>query len=148
MDSTNPDRRNKTPLDLPADHVRVLHAEARSGCVAVAQRVGEGRRWRERAIPLRDVGRYVSTLPPGLDTYLSQGRFAGRRRIASLVTIGSVWSDLDVHKDEEFARLSDDELLSRVLHRCEEERIAPPSYVVSSGQGLQASSEGLCVGLR
>ena len=104
MNSTSQD----TPISIPpiadpSDHVRVLHADALKGTVAVIQRDG---RWRERPVPLRDLDRYVRSLPlgPGSpDTYMSQGRFAGRRLVARLITISSLWVDLDFYTMSAFA---------------------------------------------
>ena len=129
MDSTTP-----AQLATPSDHVRVLHREARTGAVAVVHRPGG--RWVERAISLRDLGRYVDALPAGRDCYGSQGRFAGRRKVASLITIDSVWVDLDYHETARYAQSAPETVLWSLLGRCETEDLPAPSYVVATGRGL------------
>ena len=134
------DRAAKPPIETPSDHVRVLHADsgARAGTVAVIQRPG---RWRERPVPLRDLTAYVRALPLGEgspDTYMSQGRFSGRRLVARLVTISSLWVDLDFYKMPSFVGASAQDVLAAVLARCDAERIPEPSYVISTGRGLCA----------
>lgn len=131
MDSTTP-----VLLATPSDHVRVLHREARTGAVAVVHRPGG--RWVERAISIRDLGRYVDSLPEGLDCYGSQGRFAGRRKVASLITIDSVWLDLDYHETARYGQSAPEAVLWSMLGRCEVEDLPTPSYVIATGRGLCA----------
>ena len=120
-----------------ADHVRVLHSDARTGTVALAQKVGgPAGSWRERRVSVGDLGRRVTELDPRWDTYLSQARFAGRRRIVKVITVPSLWSDLDTYKVDELAGLSDGALLACVIGCCEKEGLPYPSYVLSSGRGL------------
>ena len=123
-------------IELPSDHVRVLHREARTGAVAVVHRPGG--RWIERAISLRNLPRYVDSLPAGLDCYGSQGRFAGRRKVASLITIDSIWLDLDYHKTVRYAQSEPETVLWSLLGRCETEDLPAPSYVFATGRGLCA----------
>ena len=68
-------------LELPSQHVAMLHGRARTGGVAVATR-SPG--WRERSVPVEDLSRYLEWLPVGQDIYLSQARFHGPRKIVNL----------------------------------------------------------------
>ena len=124
---------SNTPLErLPPDHVAVLHGEARGGAVAVAStRSG---RWRERVVPLRELGRYIAALPLGHDTYLSQARFTGPRSVAHLCSINSLWVDFDAYHAE--GPYSPGETLWHVLQACSEDGTPPPSYVLATGRGL------------
>ena len=140
--NSSTDRAAQPSLVTPSDHVRVLHTDsgARVGTVSIAQVPGPGR-WRERSIPLRDLAQYVRCLSLGAgspDTYLSQARFAGRRRVRCLVTVGSLWVDLDFYRVPALASASAQDVLAAVLARCDAERIPSPSYVISSGRGLCA----------
>ena len=132
MDSTA----TAAKLETPADHVRVLHREARTGAVAVVHRPGG--RWTERAIGLRELERYVDSLPDGLDCYGSQGRFAGRRRVASLITIDSVWLDIDYHRTTRYAASGPRDVLYALLGHVDAQGIPAPSYVLATGRGLSA----------
>ena len=132
MDSTA----TAAKLETPADHVRVLHREARTGAVAVVHRPGG--RWTERAIGLRELERYVDSLPDGLDCYGSQGRFAGRRRVASLITIDSVWLDIDYHRTTRYAASGPRDVLYALLGHGDAQGIPAPSYVLGTGRGLCA----------
>ena len=110
---------NVAELQTPADHVRVLHGDARVGTVTIARRAG---RWRERSVPLRDLDRYVRAVPvgPGTpDTYMSQARFSGRRLVARLVTVSSLWLDLDYYRIPALASLSPAEVMAAVFRRCD-----------------------------
>ena len=126
------------PLATALEHVRTLHSDARTGTVSVCQLDGQQGRWRERRVGVRALPRYVTELPGGVDTYLSQARFSGRRKIVRLITVRSMWADLDTYKVDELAGLSDEVLLARVLAQCDEQGISLPSYVLSSGRGLCA----------
>ena len=117
---------------LPADHVRVLHAEAQGGKVAAAM---VAPRWRERAVPVRDLGRYVAALRCDCDVYLSQARFNGWRGVKNLASINAAWVDLDCYRAPA-GPLAPDVALGAVFARCEERGLPVPSYVVASGRGL------------
>ena len=136
MDSTSPNRLDNPTFAIPADHVRVLHSAARVGTVTIAQRAGQ---WRERSIPLRDLTRYVQALPAGSpDTYMSQSRFSGRRLVTRLVTVSSLWVDIDYYGTVRHAGSTAMDVLAALLARCDEERIPAPSYVISTGRGICA----------
>ena len=125
-----------TSIATAADHVRVLHSDAKTGTVSLAQKEGRAQSWRERRVSVGDLERRVSELDPKWDTYLSQARFAGRRQIVKLITVRSLWSDLDTYKVPTLAGLSDEALLACVIGCCEKEGLPYPSYVLSTGRGL------------
>ena len=123
-----------TPLlELPAQHVAVLHGRARTGRVAVATR-SPG--WRERSVPVEDLSRYLELLPVGQDIYLSQARFHGPRRIVNLAHLNACWLDVDYYRPR--PRWSSGEALYALLGACEGREVYGPSYVLASGRGLAA----------
>ena len=136
MNSSTADRTAKPSITTPSDHVRVLHREARRGAVAVATRPNGG--WIERAISLSDLPRYVDWLPEGLDCYVSQGRFAGHRRIVSLVTIDSIWLDVDYHTTVRYGASDPATVLWSLLGHCDSQGLPAPSYIIATGRGLAA----------
>ena len=84
--------RNIPILELPAEHVAVLHGRATAGHVAIAT-LDPG--WSERAIPVEDLPRYLDTVPLGVNVYLSQARFRGWRRTQLLSSVNALWVDVD-----------------------------------------------------
>ena len=92
----SPDFHSHTPiLQLPAEHVSVLHGRATAGHVAVAT-LDSG--WSERAIPVEDLPQYLRTVPVGVNVYLSQARFRGWRRTQLLSSVNAVWLDIDHYR--------------------------------------------------
>ena len=118
-------------LQLPVEHVSVLHGPARTGHVAIATRAPG---WRERAIPVEDLRSYLETLPLGVDVYLSQARFRGWRRTQLLSTLNALWVDLDGGSRERELEVA----LYALLSACEAREIPAPSYVLGTGRGLAA----------
>ena len=118
-------------LQLPAEHVSVLHGPARTGHVAIATRAPG---WRERAIPVEDLRQYLECVPLGVDVYLSQARFRGWRRTQLLSSVNALWVDLDGPSRERTPAAA----LYALLGRCDEVGIPFPSYVLGTGRGLVA----------
>lgn len=125
--------RNTSLIQLPAEHVSVLHGPARSGSVAVATR---SRGWSECAIPVEDLPRYLEAVPIGQDVYVSQARFRGRRRIVNLAHLNAAWVDIDYHRRH--GAWSPSEALYALLSACDAARVPLPSYVLGTGRGLAA----------
>ena len=127
--------RNIPILQLPAEHVSVLHGRATAGHVAIAT-LDPG--WRERAIPVEDLPRYLESVPLGVNVYLSQARFRGWRRTQLLSSVNALWLDIDHYKAGH--RWSDAQALYALLRACDEgaRPVPAPSYVIASGRGLAA----------
>ena len=87
-------------------------------------------------MPLDDLEFYVTRLDPDLDTYMSQGRFHGRRRVVHLVSIGSMWVDLDFYRTKQYQRYSAESMVWHVLYRCEDSDVPHPSFIIWTGRGL------------
>ena len=88
--------RNIPILELPAEHVAVLHGRATAGHVSIATR--QGPVWDEEAIPVEDLPRYLRAVPLGVNVYLSQARFRGWRRTQLLSSVNALWLDIDHYK--------------------------------------------------
>ena len=127
--------RNTQILQLPEQHVSVLHGRATAGHVAVAT-LDPG--WSERAIPVEDLPAYLRTVPLGVNVYLSQARFRGWRRTQLLSSVNALWLDIDHYKAGH--RWSDAQALCALLRACDEgdPAVPLPSYVLASGRGLAA----------
>ena len=109
-------------LELPAEHVAVLHGRGTAGTVSVAT-LDPG--WSERAIPVEDLPRYLDSLPVGLNVYLSQARFRGWRRTQLLSSLNAIWLDIDHYNHGH--RWSDAEALTALLRACDEGEPAVPA---------------------
>lgn len=120
-------------LQLPSQHVSVLHGPARSGMVTVATREGG---WRECTVPVEDLQRYIATIPLGQDVFLSQARFRGRRAIVNVVHLNALWVDIDFYRVRRSWTAAD--ALYALLGACDGASIPPPSYVLGTGRGLAA----------
>ena len=88
------------------------------------------------ARPLADLSRHVADLGGQRDVYLSQARFFPRRRIARLVTVGSVWVDLDYYRTESLRGRRPGDVAGDVLLECADQGFLLPSYQVATGRGL------------
>ncbi|MGU3284698.1 hypothetical protein [Methylobacterium mesophilicum] len=58
------------------------------------------------------------------------------KRLGNLLQLRAVWVELDFYKKTPFRNRSPQEMVWEVLHRCYQEGIPAPSYIVSSGRGL------------
>ena len=94
----SPDFHRSTPiLQLPAEHVSVLHGRATTGTVQVAT-VNPG--WRECAVAVAELPQFLASLPLGVSVYLSQARFRGWRRTQLLSSVNALWLDVDHYKHD------------------------------------------------
>ena len=120
---------------FPADHVALLHGRVRRGNVPVAFGGGQ---WREELVPLYAVPSFVEQLAMREHVYMGQGRFHGRRCVAQLSTVGSVWADLDYYRT---GRRHDgaDAVAEDVRRRAEAVGLPDPSFILATGRGLLAS---------
>ena len=134
--SVQPPVNRDRPIRGPEDHAALLHPwiTGNHGLVTVARRL-DGR-WRETAIPLNDLGPAVRELRGQPDTYISQNRFKGSRRIAFLWQLDSLWADLDYHKMVEWAGKDPRWVLEAALERLSDAQVPAPTFAVATGRGL------------
>ena len=131
-------RRSKTPgiLSTPVDHARLLHPweEGNSGYVTVARRI-DGH-WREQHVPIKDLPLAVRELAGAPESYISQNRFMGPRRITHLWQLDSLWADLDYHKIPQWAGKDPRWVMEAAFDALDDARIPQPSFSVATGRGL------------
>ena len=122
-------------LELPAEHVAVLHGYATVGTVQVATK-NPG--WRECPVAVAELPQFLASLPLGVSVYLSQARFRGWRRTQLLSSVNALWLDVDHYKHGH--RWNDAQALTALLRACDEgdPAVPAPSYVIASGRGLAA----------
>jgi hypothetical protein len=121
-------------LGNAADHALTLHAGGR-GRVSIARRL-HGQGWRERSVPIADLGYVVRQLEGEPDVYLTQNRFFGRRRLVSrLAELDALFVDLDYYKTDH-AEAHPQHVVNLALEALELARIPSPSFAVASGRGL------------
>jgi hypothetical protein len=118
----------------PADHATVLHPVGARGCVTVAWK--DGARWRELHVPVPELPEVVSSFAGKVDSYLSQNRFYGPRRIATLAELNALFTDLDYYRVPQYDGLHPWAVLELVLDALQDERIPAPSLAVATGRGL------------
>ncbi len=72
------------------------------------------------------------------DCWISQHTYKKRRRVSKyLSSFGSGFVDLDYYKNPKLSHLDENEVITLVLKALDFHRIPLPSYIVSSGRGLQ-----------
>ena len=114
-------------------HARLVHPEDAHGRPWLAEKNG---RWRERPVKLPDLPDAVAGFAGRRDVYLSQGRFSGRRRIATLRELGVAFVDLDFHKTE-WAGRRPESVAWAVRQACDDAAIPEP-WLLATGRGLLA----------
>jgi hypothetical protein len=94
---------------------------------------------RQRSYPVASMGFVIDACDKSIDTWISQAEFwAPTRRLLHFMRVGLLFVDLDTYKLPEFAGLSPEAQLERLLRLCEAMGLPEPSLVVFSGRGLQA----------
>lgn len=129
---------SKTPgtLTTPLDHARLLHPweAGNSGFVTVARRI-KGH-WREQHVRIKDLPLVVRELAGVPESYISQNRFMGPRRITHLWQLDSLWADLDYHKLPQWAGKDPRWVMEAAFEVLEDAWIPQPSFSVATGRGL------------
>jgi hypothetical protein len=124
---------NPEPAFDGAAHARLIHPEDRHGRPWLAEKAT---RWRERPVKLPNLPEAVTALAGREDVYLSQSRFHGRRRIATLRELSACFVDLDFHKTA-WAGRPPEAVAWAVLRTCDEKAIPEP-WLIATGRGLLA----------
>ncbi|MDP8951465.1 MAG: hypothetical protein M3N18_04355, partial [Actinomycetota bacterium] len=126
-----------TLIDAARRHGEALHPRGRPGRVAVARKDRDAPNgWREQTFTVSELPDVLAAAAGDPDTYISQQRFNGWRRIANLRELGAMYVDLDFHKRSSYADMHPLGVLEDALIRLERERIPYPTLAIASGRGL------------
>lgn len=117
----------------PRHYAGQLHAGGK-GTVALAHRYAG--HWLERTYPVEAAVAAANAYRGRADVYLSTQRFRGRRRLAKLLSLSSLYADLDYYRIPELAGLHPYAVMEEALHRLEGRGIPSPTLAISSGRGL------------
>jgi hypothetical protein len=117
----------------PRCHTAQFHLGGR-GTVALAHR--HAGRWLERTYPVEAAVAAANAYRGRADVYLSTQRFRGRRRLAKLLSLSSLYTDLDYYRVPELAGLHPYAVMEAALTLLEGRGIPPPTLAISSGRGL------------
>jgi hypothetical protein len=118
----------------PSAHGQILHGGGR-GCVAIAQRETASL-WREKSHPVEVVIELLKHYKGVEDVYLSTQRFKGRRRIAYLLSLSALYTDLDYYKIPHLASLPAQAVLELARTCLQKARMPEPTLAIGSGRGL------------
>lgn len=104
------------------------------GTVALAHNTSRGR-WREQVYPVEVAVELLNHYRGRQHVYLSTQRFSGRRRVAKLLSLSSLYADLDFYKTN-YQGWHPYQVLDVVLEKLEAAEIPAPTLAISSGRGL------------
>lgn len=123
-------------IQKPEEHASLLHpyAEGVHGLVTVARR--DAGRWLETRIKVSELPWAVRELAGIPETYLSQNRFKGPRKIIHLWQLDALWVDLDFHKVPRWADKPPESMWELCKDILEDEGIPRPTLTVATGRGL------------
>lgn len=104
------------------------------GTVALAHNTLRGR-WREHVYPVEVAVELLNHYRGMQNVYLSTQRFSGRRNIAKLLSLSSLYADLDYYRAG-YEGWHPYQVLDVVLEKLAAAEIPPPTLAISSGRGL------------
>jgi hypothetical protein len=119
----------------PREHGRLVHGGG-MGTVAIAQKLPRSGLWRERSHPVEVAIELLKHYGGQEDVYLSTQRFRGWRRIAHLLSLGSLHMDLDYYRIPELAGVHPLAVLDMALCTLEKAAMPSPTLAIGSGRGL------------
>jgi hypothetical protein len=119
----------------PREHGRLVHGGG-MGCVAIVQKIPKSGFWREKSHPLEVAIELLRHYAGQEDVYLSTQRFRSRRRIAHLLSLGSLHMDLDYYRIPELTRVHPLAALEMALVALEKAAMPEPTFAIGSGRGL------------
>lgn len=116
------------------------HNPSRFGYVAVLTRNSPKDKMCQRMYALNELSPKLQRLAQGIDAYISPSEFkpGGRRTLANLIRLTSMFIDLDTYKVSELCEVTPECLAERLLMLCREKKLPPPSLIIFTGRGLQA----------
>jgi hypothetical protein len=121
-------------IQTPQQYGAQLH-DGGMGTVAIGQKTARGG-WRESVYPVEVAVELLNHYRGKENVYLSTQRFRGRRRIAKLLSLSSLYADLDFYRFPELDYLHPYMVLELALEHLERAAIPPPTLAISSGRGL------------
>jgi hypothetical protein len=127
-----------SPMDVKVARDTLTAARVSDAALGLA---GEDRGLMQRCLPIQQVDKLIELSVNKDQHYLSQHRFKGRSRKASMLAgLSCQHLDLDYYKLApqclQAALDSDDGAVDAVVTRCLDEGVLPPSQIVRSGRGL------------
>jgi hypothetical protein len=129
-----PDESGELWIRSPRHHGAFVHGGG-MGSVSIAQSIHAGY-WRERSYPVEVALQLLDHHKGRADVYLSTQRFRGRRRVAYLLSMGSLYADLDYYRVPELSSLDPRRVLDLALAGLERASMPLPTLAISSGRGL------------
>jgi Homeodomain-like domain len=130
----HPDDSGELWIRSPKHHGALVHTGG-MGSVAIAQATRAGY-WRERSYPVEVALQLLNHHRGRADVYLSMQRFRGRRRVAHLLSMGSLYADLDYYRVPELSGLGPRHVLDLALTALGRASMPPPTLAIYSGRGL------------
>jgi hypothetical protein len=130
----HPDDSGELWIRSPKHHGALVHTGG-MGSVAIAQATRAGY-WRERSYPVEVALQLLNHHRGRADVYLSMQRFRGRRRVAHLLSMGSLYADLDYYRVPELSALDPRRVLDLALAALGHASMPPPTLAIFSGRGL------------
>jgi hypothetical protein len=119
----------------PREHGRLVHGGG-MGCVAIAQKIPGRGFWREKSHPVEVAIELLRHYVGQQDVYLSTQRFRSRRRVAHLLSLGSLHMDLDYYRIPKLTGVHPLAVLEMALVALEEAAMPEPTFAIGSGRGL------------
>ena len=104
------------------------------GTVALAHNTSRGA-WKENVYPVEVAIELLNHYRGRQNVYLSTQRFSGRRAVAKLLSLSSLYADLDYYKTN-YAGSHPYEVLDIILDQLQRSEIPAPTLAISSGKGL------------
>lgn len=127
-------------LSLALPEPVLLHAPVEfAGWFSVNSKRGKSAKLEQQMYRVSDMPVVLANLDYDRDQYVSQNSFLGpRRRAVNVLSLNLGWIDFDYYKhpDPAVAAAPPRQFLTRILDRCDEKQIPPPSFAVASGGGL------------
>ncbi len=120
-------------IRTPQQHAKFLH-EGGKGIVTLAQKFESGK-WHEKRYPVEVAIEVLRYYQGRRNVYLSQQRFRARRTIAQLLSLSSLYVDLDFYGTR-FEGWHPSALVSEALDRLERAGIPSPTLAICSGRGV------------
>lgn len=131
----NPNEYGDRIISSPAEHAAQLHAGGGGLATIAIDYPSAG--WREYTRPVERIPRLAQRYAGAqVDAYVSMQEFHGRRCVANLVSLRSLYVDLDYEDIPELRQYGPHEVLDMVLSTLADAGISPPTLAVASGSGL------------